>query len=134
MRPPQTVQALLDRIDELERILGVDEELTFRIMRSTGCSRTESKFVGMLFKRQMVTRECLFVVIYGDRSEDDVPESEILRTHVCKARQVLKQYGITIDTVWGAGYAMSTQNKKLLQELLDQEDYFDIRAIRRVKA
>jgi two-component system cell cycle response regulator CtrA len=43
--------------------------------------------------------------LFGDRI-DDPPDIKMVDLWVCKMRQKLKPFGITIDTVWSSGHKM----------------------------
>jgi hypothetical protein len=121
-----TIQQLLDRIAELERVIGMDESLARRVQRSAGTTPMESRMLAMIFTREEVSRECLHVALYGLRPEDQQPEMKTLDTLLCKVRTALRQYDIEIETVVGVGWRMTLHNKKLLRELLDQVDVIEI--------
>lgn len=116
-----TRQELLDRIEELEHQLGLRPALIEDIRYSAGLTQKEAQMIAMLYTREECSKEGIHVVLYGMRPEERQPEFKNIETIMCKARAKLLQYGIYVDTVWGTGYRMTTRNKNLLRELLEQE-------------
>jgi hypothetical protein len=83
------VQRLKDRIEQLEDVLGVGKPMTERLALSFGIDIELGVFLGMLYRRQFVTREGLYTVMYEGRPECDWPEPKVLDIHLCRLRKVL---------------------------------------------
>jgi two-component system, cell cycle response regulator CtrA len=114
--PP--IDTLLNRIDELETELGmkVDVPPEFRIPRNMNA------LLGMLMKREIVTREGAVMAIYAGMPNtwDKEPDPKIIDVFICKLRTRLKKYGIKVSCKWGLGYFMDGENKRKLRELIAQ--------------
>jgi len=120
-------QKLLDRIEELEQLLGIDEdyeqEIRSVLNSRVGCtvvSKATGKMIGFLSRRMFASREAIYTVLYGNRNECDQPAIKMIDQIVWRARQALKPYGIRINTEWTIGYSMSNTDKKKLRALLDR--------------
>lgn len=113
------VQRLRDRVEELERVLGVDESLTSRLRTVFGLEPGQSEVLGMLMKRNFVTHDSLYTVLYGGRPECDWPEEKIMDVQICKLRRKLKKHGVEVKTRWGEGWWMPAAEKSKVRAALD---------------
>lgn len=113
------VQRLKDRIEQLEDVLGVGKPMTERLALSFGIDIELGVFLGMLYRRQFVTREGLYTVMYEGRPECDWPEPKVLDIHLCRLRKVLRTHGATVVTKWGAGWHMPADSKAIIRERLE---------------
>jgi hypothetical protein len=120
-------QKLIDRIEQLEQLLGVDDEYEQEIRSvlnrrggQTIVSKPTGKMIGFLSRRLFASREAIYTVLYGNRNECDQPDIKIIDQVVWRARRALKPYGIKITTEWTIGYSMSNVDKKRLRVLLDR--------------
>jgi two-component system cell cycle response regulator CtrA len=109
---------LRDRIDELEGVLGQDDEVIFRIRLVLGLTTTQAKFMSLLLRREAVTYEQAFTVLYGTRPENEQPGDNMISILVCHCRRKLKRFGVTIETVWGEGHHLTAANKKIINDLI----------------
>ena len=112
MTPAEEIEALKARVADLEKIIA--GELLFP--RSWGLTRTEQSFLGMLYKRDQVTRTQMMTYLYGDRGNP--PEEQILAVYASRLRSALAPFGIEIKTVWGIGYAMPKASKEKLKTVV----------------
>lgn len=116
--PPPSQDALLDRIDQLERELGIKTEIPpeFCIPRNMGA------LLAMLLKREVVTRDGALLAIYSGMPNtwDKDPDPKIIDVFICKLRTRLKKYGIKVSCKWGLGYFMDGENKRRLRDLIAQ--------------
>lgn len=97
---------LEDRVQELEEALGV----LILPPLEWGLTKNESRLLGVLLERELVTKDTAMAALYRDRGERE-PELKIVDVFICKARKKLKPFGIVIDTRWGVGYSMSAASK-----------------------
>lgn len=109
---------LLNRIDELETELGMKTDVPpeFHIPRNMGA------LLGMLMKREIVTREGAVMAIYRGMPNtwDKEPDPKIIDVFICKLRTRLKKYDIKVSCKWGLGYFIDGENKRRLRELIAQ--------------
>lgn len=105
-------EELRERVRQLEEMLG----MTFDAPLQLGLTGTETMVLGLLSKVEMATKEAMLSHLYSDRP-NDVPELKIVDVFICKMRRKLQPFGITIDTVWGRGYALPKSAKVRLAEL-----------------
>lgn len=100
-------QRLRDRVTFLEDALIAVRPLPLE-WRLTG---QESRVFGVLVNREFATKEAIMAGLYGDRPDDEA-EIKIVDVFICKIRQKLKPFGITITTLWGRGYALPPQHRE----------------------
>ena len=58
---------LRDRVEQLEQLVGVDRSLTSRLRTAFGLEPGVAQVMGMLLKRDFVTHDALYVVLYAAR-------------------------------------------------------------------
>lgn len=111
-----------DRIEELERILGLKAEFPW-LVRLTGDQR---RILGVLIARSgIVSQESLHVCLYGGKPDCDQPEIKIIDVQVCKMRATLKAYAarlgvapVEIGTEWGRGFYLTLENRVRARDLI----------------
>ena len=79
-------------------------------------SLTESQetIVRLLAVNRTVTYPAIMHALYSDRAGHE-PYNEIIKVFISRARQKLRPFGITIETVWGKGFAVDEDNWKRLR-------------------
>lgn len=107
---------LREKIAELEGILGMRVEVPLLL----GLTASEAKVVGILTKRELVTKEQFMQMLYVAQAGSDA-EIKIIDVFICKARIKLEKFDIKIETVWARGYRMNPENKAKLAALLRAE-------------
>jgi two-component system cell cycle response regulator CtrA len=105
---------LREKIAELESILGMRLEVPVIL----ALTASEAKIVGILSKRDAVTKEQFMQMLYVNGTDAEI---KIVDVFVCKARAKLEKFGISIETIWGRGYRMTPANKAKLQEIINVE-------------
>ncbi len=111
------VDQLRDRIEELEDMLRVSPDWThgYRILGITGNS---AKVLGLLMKRDVVSREQIFTLLYDEHQHDKLPEFKIVDQWIFRIREGLKPHGIKIFNNYKQGFYMDLAGKKKLREVL----------------
>lgn len=99
----------LERIAQLEAILG------FRDICIHGYSPGQSRILGLLLRKDTVTKDMIVDALYGDRADGDVPEPKTVDVLICQLRRKLKPHGIEFKTWYGVGYFMDEDNRKRLR-------------------
>jgi DNA-binding response OmpR family regulator len=113
------IRKLRRHIDTLEAAIGIAEDEVARIKRVTGAGRISARILGILLKRSgTVSKAMLLDVVYYDRTEPSQKCTEVL---ISQTRARLKPLGISIQTVFGFGYAMDAADKAKLTELMQQQ-------------
>lgn len=113
-------ERLRDRVEELERVLGVDMSLTNRLRDVFGLEPGLSPILGMLMKRAFVSHASLYTVLYAGRPECDWPKPKIMDVQVCKLRRKLRKHGVSIETRWGEGWMMTAADKAKVRDVVDR--------------
>lgn len=122
MTTASEVQALKDRIEQLEEVLGIDRSTTGRIREALGIDPIHAVIVGVLLSRKFVTRDGLYTVLYGARPEAEWPEEGQLDVLMCRLRPRLEAKGLTVETKYGEGWSMSKADKAKLNAMLNGPD------------
>lgn len=106
---------LRERVTSLEDALG----LTSDAPPLLGLTPIEGQMLGMLVMRGFVRKEAFMVALYENRPDaDDVPDAKIIDVLICKLRDKLKAFDITIETKWGEGYFIPKDAKPHAREIL----------------
>lgn len=103
----------MDRDVLIERILQLEEQggVRFETHPRYGLTQYEQAMLGILVSRkEVVSKDQVYTLLYG--MHDDPPEQKILDVWVCRLRQKLKPYDITIHTVWGRGWFIDPEDKQ----------------------
>lgn len=109
------LEALQIKVETLQECLRGEERFV-NDRRRFGLTRQEALLVGALFTRERVSKEGLFIVLYGDYNCDvDIKIVDVL---VAKVRPKLKAIGIEIETLWGEGYRISREQRQQLRTLM----------------
>lgn len=59
------------------------------------------------------SKQYIMDMLYSLRP-NDVAEEKIIDVYICKIRKKIKEFGLTIETVWGQGYVMPAASKGIL--------------------
>jgi len=87
-----------------------------RLMAAYNISPAHAALLEALATRDLLTREVgLMVTARGARTDDRDPK--IVDVFICRLRQVLRDRGISIENVWGAGYYLS-EGRALVKSVL----------------
>jgi DNA-binding response OmpR family regulator len=103
---------LRDRIEELERLLGMRPVLP----RIWGLTAREADVLGILLRRQVMSQTQLFEAIWGGDSDRETKNVEVA---ICKLRAKLRPHGITIRTEHGVGYYLPPDSKAAARALIN---------------
>lgn len=116
----QDTQRLVDRLEELEALLGVGNDDVSRIRSALGITPQSAEIVGFMLKRAVASRDALYIMLFGDRPECDQPEMKIVDVQLCRARKALKRHDIEVRADWGLGsWSLSTAGKVKLRALME---------------
>jgi hypothetical protein len=117
------------RIDRLPFGVTLEQDIndiTFGCQRTFKLTRLEAGLLCALLRRQEAEKLALHRVIEQQRltrmSQPDSPEPtdpKMVDVIICKLRKKLKPWGIVIKTLWGKGYYMDSDNRKLTYEAIN---------------
>ena len=113
--------ALEETIRRLEdRVLELEEAMCLRVLSPLewGLTQNESRLIGALLERELLTKDAAMAALYRDRGMDE-PDVKIVDVFICKARKKLKPFGIEITTVWGVGYFMRPECKTSARQQIE---------------
>ncbi len=111
-------EILRERVALFEReFMGA--ELVFPV--EWGLTATEQRVLGVLINRPQATKAQIMMGIYRVTGGDDEADIRIVDVFVCKVRKKLQPFGITIRTLWGAGYAIDEVLRQSLRRTLTQQ-------------
>jgi hypothetical protein len=114
MNKDDQIAVLLDRVAELEELLGADIDGSLQF-RKLGLSLTECRVLNHLVKRTIASRTGLLVLLYG--GESDV-NPRIFNTWICRIRNELEPHGVRIRTEYGVGWSMTPDDKVKLADVI----------------
>jgi DNA-binding response OmpR family regulator len=109
-----TVQELQDRVSELQELIFGEQE---RIQAAFGLTTIEATIVALLLNRPVGTKPVLYGALYSG-ALDELPDTTVLKVHICKIRKKLDAFGIEIETLWGDGWKLTPAMKDRLRSLL----------------
>jgi two-component system cell cycle response regulator CtrA len=107
-------EALQEHILNLEAALGIQIETPLEL----DLTSQESALLGLLLKRDIVTKELAMTAFYGLRADGEEPEIKIIDVLIHKLRRKLKSYGIAIATKWGQGWWMTAEAKAIIRGMM----------------
>lgn len=107
----QTEQ-LQERVDELERLLGLRD-----IMPIDGLPPTAAQLLGLLMRRQLCSRELIEGALWAGA---DLRTSKTVDMHLGFVRRFLARHAVTLHSRWGAGWYLEERDKARLRAALPQ--------------
>lgn len=110
------IQRLEDRIGDLEYALGLT--VPDRPYRSLGIRPAAEKLIAVLMSTNLMGREAIYDALFGDMAENDQPTAKIIDVYLVDVRRALKNHGITLQRVWGKGWFIRPEDKRLLRDAL----------------
>jgi DNA-binding response OmpR family regulator len=105
---------LRDRIADLEDMLGMTECIPIR--HALGLTNLEAKLLGLLYRRQFWSSDCLCRALFGDRDGEQLTE---VRVFVSKLRTKMRPHNISIKNHWGDGYSIDSENRERVKLLMN---------------
>lgn len=116
------LQRALDRIDELEELLG----LHLNLPNELGLTPLELKYVGFIMRKEVANQNMILNAVYGSLPDCDQPDPKTIEVHICKIRKKLKPSGLRIETRHGVGYYMEEETKAALKKLCQSKFVFSL--------
>jgi hypothetical protein len=103
-----------ERIADVEQLLGIDDPKPLIVK----VSRTERILMELLLRRNMLTREVAWGVLYGHRPDADQPQYRVISTIIHHLRSRLSPHGVEITTEYGTGWYLKEKDREKLEHLL----------------
>jgi hypothetical protein len=114
--------ALRNRVEELQALLGVGNDDVSRLLAVLDATPQQCEMIGFMLRRSVATRTALHTVLFGARPECDQPEMKLIDVQMVKVRAALKKLGIDVRTEWGSGgWALAAADKAKLRRLMTGE-------------
>jgi hypothetical protein len=110
---------LRDRIDELEKLLGIDDNYVHQLRVALQLGTIPCLALGYISKKIFASNESLFIVLYGTRKECEKPGINMVTNTVWRVRQRLIPLGIVMENQQSTGYSMTPANKRKLHDFVD---------------
>jgi hypothetical protein len=121
------LQRVQDRVQQLLEVLGADEDLSARLMAAFGLAEKDhAVMLGMLYRRDVVTRDGLYTVLYGDEAEHEWPNDKIMDQRLFKLRASLKVHSIEVETVRALGWRISKEAKASIKRTVEGPTHEEI--------
>ncbi len=105
------------RIIELEEILGLD----IRLPNELGLTPIQTKMLGLLIKKDVVSLDAFYAALYGDLRDCDKPEPKIVEVHLSAIRKKLKKINSGVNNRWGIGWYLNNHDRDKLRMLTGAE-------------
>ncbi len=115
------------RTDRLPTSMAREDDGAMQVscMRAFAITKLMAGFMLVLLKRDEADKNTLHRIIEAQRVERRVRPNDMDETDpkmvdviICKLRQRLKPHGISIDTIWGHGYFMSTESRRKAHDMI----------------
>jgi hypothetical protein len=111
-----------ERVADVERLLAIDDPKPLIVK----VSRTERILMELLLKRNMLTREVAWGVLYGHRPDADQPQYSVISSTIHHLRDRLSPHlrdrlsphGVKITTEFGTGWYLTNEDREKLELLL----------------
>lgn len=107
-----------------------DADLVTSFMRAFKLTKLMALFLLVLVKREEADKATLHRVIEAQRAvrvnrPNDAEETnpKMVDVMICNLRKKLKVFGLTINTLWGRGYYLDTQDRQRVLSLVEREVY-----------
>ena len=97
---------------ELEATFGLEDNPQYR---TAGFTAQEGRALSCLLACDVVTRDQLLFAMYRDSPEKYERYEKIADVWICKLRKKLNPLGISIETVWGLGKRIPSEDKVKLR-------------------
>lgn len=111
----KTLREALDRIDELEGILGMKHRLPNKL----ALTEMQHRIVGILVNRPIIDKQSLFALLYGQLPESQQPASvKVIEVHMVSVRRKLDKHGFKVLLDWGVGYYLEEGAREELRRLM----------------
>lgn len=120
------LERLRERVRELEAVLGLRIDLP----NALGLTPIETRIVGILISREIVSGEAIFSAVYGGKPYADQPDQKVVEVHLVKIRRKLRKHGVKIKNSYGVGYYIEKADRAKLKELAAYASEFKARAYR----
>jgi DNA-binding response OmpR family regulator len=90
---------------QLNRLMANNQELAHQtVMQAFSLTLTQAKLLVLLLRHIGVSRQHI--------------EMSGIDVHIFYLRRKLKPFGVAIDTLWGEGYLLSSNNRRKVTELI----------------
>jgi DNA-binding response OmpR family regulator len=116
---PEThiIENLQNRIYELEEQLGATTEFP----SSLGLTLSEEALLGVLFKREIVTQDAAFAILYGSKADGGPSDRRnLISVLIMRLRKKIAAHGIEIKTRNRVGYYMTAKAKDRLRDIMEK--------------
>lgn len=74
-----------------------------------GCTRSEGRFLWLLWDCRLKSRDAIFSALYSDRI--DPPNIQIVNVFAAKIRRAIKTIDANLTTHWAAGYQLMPEDR-----------------------
>lgn len=108
------IDFLRERVRQLENAImppSVEIPLEWRL------PRCEARLFSMLTQRETITKETLYLALYGDRFDAHDYPVELVESHMSKMRKRLRPFGVEITCQRFVGYSLNNRQKYVARHL-----------------
>jgi hypothetical protein len=99
-----------------------DEDIVLNCVRLFKVTRQQAFLLSVLIRRNEVSKETMHQIIEQSRGpdKDNQTDPKMVDVVICNLRKKLKKTPLKIETMWGCGYFMKPDMRKLALELLGE--------------
>ncbi len=97
-----------------------DDDITRNCVRVFKVTHQQASLLSVLIRRNEVSKGMMHQIIEKARgsNKDDQTDPKMVDVVICNLRKRLKGTPLKIETMWGCGYFMKPENRKLALELI----------------
>lgn len=115
------------RKDRLPALLAeqTDSDMLASVMRALKLTRLQASFMLVLMKRNEVDKTTLHHVVESERAvrtnrPDNLDETDpkMVDVVICNIRKRVRPMGVKIETIWGNGYYLEENSRKIIHDLI----------------
>ena len=106
MEAVSEIEALRYQVAEYKAAIGLAQQFP----RGLGLTPQEAKILGILYKREIASKDFIFRTMYADDWDHD-REPKIIEVFLSKIRKKLRPIGVTIQNDYGHGWYLTPADK-----------------------
>lgn len=102
-----------------------DEDVIMELMRVFQISKQQAILLNVLLKKKTATKDALYSAAQAVHAIGQDTEPKIVDVVICKLRKKLSAHNFKIETIWGGGYYMSTEDRSAALRMIGLEAFTD---------
>lgn len=107
------LEQLRDKVEQLQAALGMNIALP----NVFGMTPIKEKILGLLIKREIVSREMFLDALYAGKATE--PDPKTVEVHLSRVRRMIAPYEVSIKNRFGVGWYIPAADKLKLKTLME---------------